>query len=245
MNTAAITGDFAEPPSVSRKYWATGLSIAIHSLIVAAIIYQMPSNHAPQPQHVIMMQMSLPLAPQPQPAAPPPVVEQPVEIKEKPLPQQPSAIRLKATNKPLSKKTPKIVKKRLEKPHKTVTPSKTPTTEHSTATAPASAKLTAHDQQNQLPSTPTSRYLPPTYRVEPSYPARALSLQVEGEVVVVFDINQAGKVGHIRIIKADPPHLFDREVKKALYRWRYPTDNPITDKRITVRFKLNGISATD
>ncbi|SJL83141.1 energy transducer TonB [Vibrio palustris] len=61
----------------------------------------------------------------------------------------------------------------------------------------------------------------PMYRVNPRYPSRAQSRGIEGFVVLKFTIDASGHPVDIEIIKAKPKHMFEREARRALRRWKY------------------------
>lgn len=79
----------------------------------------------------------------------------------------------------------------------------------------------------------------PTLRVPPRYPPRALSEEIEGHVVVEFQIETDGSTSKVRAVQADPPDVFERAAEKAVRRWRFsPQPRPVSS-RITLEFKLN------
>jgi protein TonB len=59
----------------------------------------------------------------------------------------------------------------------------------------------------------------------------------QGFMVLCYDIDEAGKVQNIRVMEAQPERMFDKAVFIAMSKWRYPTNEPIKDHRITLRFK--------
>lgn len=85
---------------------------------------------------------------------------------------------------------------------------------------PAVRPDTAPVEAPALPQIVTG--ITPTVRIEPQYPARALRAGIEGEVTVEFTIAIDGSVKDIEIVAADPPQIFDKEVLKALKRWKFP-----------------------
>ena len=54
----------------------------------------------------------------------------------------------------------------------------------------------------------------PLVRIDPIFPRKAALAGKEGQVWVKFDVNSAGEVTNVRILKANPPRLFDRAAKK-------------------------------
>ncbi|GEA51983.1 protein TonB [Vibrio inusitatus NBRC 102082] len=61
----------------------------------------------------------------------------------------------------------------------------------------------------------------PLHRMEPRYPARALSRKIEGYVVMSFTINEVGNPINIEVVQSEPKRVFDREATRALQRWKY------------------------
>ena len=61
----------------------------------------------------------------------------------------------------------------------------------------------------------------PVIRIDPVYPQQALSENIEGEVVLKFDISATGKTDNIAIVSASPAGLFDESAKTALAQWQY------------------------
>ncbi|MEO1481951.1 MAG: energy transducer TonB [Myxococcota bacterium] len=70
-------------------------------------------------------------------------------------------------------------------------------------------------------SAPADSEATPVVRVQPIYPQRAAERGIEGFVVVKFKVGTAGQVVDPRIIKSDPPGVFDRAALKAVRKWKY------------------------
>ncbi len=68
---------------------------------------------------------------------------------------------------------------------------------------------------------PISGLAVPTYRVPPTYPARAMRAGLEGIVTVEFTITTEGKVAEPKILKAVPPMIFNKSVLKAIKKWKF------------------------
>ncbi len=60
-----------------------------------------------------------------------------------------------------------------------------------------------------------------SYRVEPTFPREALRKGTSGRVIAHVVVSPAGTVTEVRIIQANPPRLFDREVIRALSQWKF------------------------
>ncbi len=87
--------------------------------------------------------------------------------------------------------------------------------------------------QPAAPAQPTLRVLsaPP-----PRYPADALRSGTSGEVMVEITVGTDGSVTNARVVRANPPRVFDREALSAVRRWRFaPISEPVTTRR-TIRF---------
>ncbi len=74
----------------------------------------------------------------------------------------------------------------------------------------------------------------------PRYPVEALRAGQSGEVQVEFTVAADGSVTSARVVRADPPRVFDREAVNAVKRWRFePTGAPVTTRR-TIGFNPGG-----
>lgn len=71
------------------------------------------------------------------------------------------------------------------------------------------------------------------------YPTRAENLRIEGEVNVLYDINNNGSVDNVRLIKAEPPYVFDRSVRNQISHWRFPAGEAKNDESLRILFKAN------
>ena len=96
-----------------------------------------------------------------------------------------------------------------------------------------------------LGQAPSDRDTVPIVRVEPMYPARAAQRKIEGWVVVEFSISKTGRVENSKILRANPPTIFNRAALKAVQKWKYkpridngvPVDSHGNQTKIT--FTLN------
>jgi protein TonB len=105
--------------------------------------------------------------------------------------------------------------------------------------AQAAAQRSAQ-QQAAPPPAPAAPTPPPaaapTLRAlstpAPAYPPEALRSGRAGEVQVEFTVNPDGSVADARVIRADPPRVFDRAALNAVRRWRFePVAAPVTTRR--------------
>lgn len=61
----------------------------------------------------------------------------------------------------------------------------------------------------------------PLYRQEPNYPDSKARFRQDGSVQMEFDVNTAGFVKNITIIKSEGGEAFEQEAIKAMEKWRY------------------------
>ena len=61
----------------------------------------------------------------------------------------------------------------------------------------------------------------PVVRIPPQYPRKALMAKIEGWVTLEFTINETGGVEDIKVLKAQPPRVFDKAAMRALYKWKF------------------------
>ena len=84
----------------------------------------------------------------------------------------------------------------------------------------------------------------PIFMVTPIYPRRALQLELEGWVVVEFDVTETGNVENVVVYDAEPKGVFDSAAKKAAEKFRYKpkvvNEKPIrvTGVRTRIIFEL-------
>ena len=68
----------------------------------------------------------------------------------------------------------------------------------------------------------------------------ALRASLQGEVQVEFTVAPDGSVTDARVVRADPPRVFDRAAVAAVRRWRFePISEPVTTRR-TIAFNPGG-----
>lgn len=75
--------------------------------------------------------------------------------------------------------------------------------------------------------------------VRPVFPRQAIKDGVQGgRVVVHLMVRPDGTVGEVRIISANPPRVFDREVTRALSQWRFAPEAVGFIGEVEIDFKL-------
>ena len=99
------------------------------------------------------------------------------------------------------------------------------------AAADRAAAQRATAQQAAKP-TATSNDLQPISTPAPKYPREAFREGTSGEVQVEFTVGTDGSVTSARVVRADPPRVFDREALNAVKRWKFqPVSSPVTSRR--------------
>ncbi|HST44005.1 MAG TPA: energy transducer TonB [Luteimonas sp.] len=103
------------------------------------------------------------------------------------------------------------------------------------AAPPAAASAAASAPEPVADNTLRALSTPP-----PRYPPEALRSGQSGEVQVEFTVNPDGSVANARVVRANPPRVFDREAVAAIRRWRFePVGSPVTTRR-TIGFNPGG-----
>jgi protein TonB len=75
---------------------------------------------------------------------------------------------------------------------------------------------------------------------QPKFPMEALRAGTSGEVQVEFTVGPDGSVTSARVVRANPPRVFDREALAAVKRWRFqPVASAVTTRR-TIGFNPGG-----
>ncbi|MGV7961313.1 TonB system transport protein TonB [Photorhabdus tasmaniensis] len=212
-------------------HWPILLSVCLHVSVAATLFCSVIPEKQPDAalMSVAMIQLAAEETPVSQPAAPEPESE-PEEPEPVPEPVIPKPEVKKLKPKPEVKK--KVVKKQSEPVEKTTEPLEKPL-----------ANRTDNNQNNLATHTVTKSQNGPKVlsKALPIYPSRAAALGIEGNVRVKYDIDEDGRVKNIEVISADPPNVFDREVKKAMRKWRYEKI-PAVGYITTVKFKMTGVS---
>lgn len=93
------------------------------------------------------------------------------------------------------------------------------------------ARQQAAQQQAAAPA-PAASELRAISTPPPRFPPEALRAGTSGEVQVEFTVGVDGSVTSARVVRANPPRVFDREAVSAVRRWRFePVSAPVTTRR--------------
>ncbi|MFC3395642.1 TonB system transport protein TonB [Brenneria rubrifaciens] len=245
---------------VTRRYsWPFLLSVSIHGLLIAALLYTSFNNaiELPQESKPISVVMVNPAAFEAAPAAKPAPVEpepeptsEPVsepEPEPEPIPEPVPLPEPKPQPKPKPKPKPKPVKKAEEpKPVKRERVVEKQPPSPFTSETPVRSVDNAPVQQAPTPSASAQSTGPrPLNRAQPQYPARAFALRVEGRVKMQFDVNGSGRVDNVRVLSAQPRNMFEREIKQVMRKWRYEANKPGKDLVVTFVFRIDGGAAIE
>ncbi|MGQ0656703.1 MAG: TonB family protein [Chromatiales bacterium] len=81
------------------------------------------------------------------------------------------------------------------------------------------------------------------YKPDPRYPPRALRAGIEGVVTVEFTVTPEGGVKDVKVVKAEPPGVFDDAAVQGVTKWKFQPKvidgTPIARKaRLDINFKL-------
>ncbi|MBC8943775.1 TonB system transport protein TonB [Xenorhabdus indica] len=224
-------------------HWPVLLSVCLHISIAVALLGSIKSGEPPEapPMSVAMIQLAAEESSVEEPAISEPEPEPPAPEPE------PEPIAKIALPKPKPEKKPeekKIVKKE-SKPKEIKTEK---TSEEPVKPITDQEPLLAKNLNDQKPTDSAIRDASKAQngpkalsRMDPVYPSRAQQLGTEGSVRVKYDIDENGRVKNIEIISANPKNVFEREVKKAMRKWRYEK-KPATGYVTTIEFRLSGVS---
>lgn len=197
-----------------------GISIVI--LVHAVVIYALVTGLARKAVEVIKKPLTATIIEEIKlPPPPPPPPPKKIEIAKAPPPEQPYV--------PPPDIPPPVA------PTETViaAPSITPPPEpHVIAPPPP-------PEPPPAPKPAIRRGLIPIDKVDPVFPAQAIRDGVEsGRVVARLQVDEKGLVSEVKIVEANPPRVFDREVIRALSRWRFQADGERYIAEVEINFVL-------
>lgn len=77
----------------------------------------------------------------------------------------------------------------------------------------------------------------PRFRANPEYPELLRRANIEGWVLLAFDVRADGRVEDVHVIESSPPYLFDLSAVHSLERWYYPPHER-TGMRVRLSFAM-------
>jgi periplasmic protein TonB len=91
-----------------------------------------------------------------------------------------------------------------------------------TAVVPTEPVVIAPPPVVAAPKPAIRKGLVPINRVEPVYPREAIRAGIaKGHVIARLSVDEKGNVTDVRIIEADPPGVFNKEVTRAMMLWKF------------------------
>lgn len=90
----------------------------------------------------------------------------------------------------------------------------------------------------EAPKPAVRKNFSPVQRVQPVYPRQANRDGIQGRVIAHAYVRADGGVSEVRIISANPPRVFDREVIRALSQWRFAPEPTGFIAEFELEFKL-------
>lgn len=111
----------------------------------------------------------------------------------------------------------------------------------SSSPAPSQAKPKGVEKAPSSPAPPSATPAAvPTLRAlrtpAPEYPPGALGSGVSGKVVVEFTVTPQGGVRDVRVVRSNPPRIFDQATVMAVRRWRFAPIAAAVQTQRTVNF---------
>lgn len=181
-------------------------------------------------------QIEPPVEPEPEPE----VIPEPEIPPEPEIIPEPEAIPLKQVKpeeiKPKEKK-PEPIKKPKPKPKRSQDIPKVAKKQMGNQPISGDAAVTSAPVANKGSSLDTGARA--INKSKPLYPPRARAMGIEGKIIVKYDIDADGRVVNIQIVSETPKNMFNSEVKRAMKRWRFETNKPTYNQKVTISFKLN------
>ena len=209
---------------------AIALTLTLH--IVGFGMLMLPARFEPpaEVERVITVRFLEPVVIPPPPPPPPPPPEEPKPVVTKPVTKTPP--------KPAPPKP---------RPATTPAPTAVVATEVEVATTPNVVQGPPADPGPPTPD-PAPSNAEPTINdavvvvsgPRPKYPIEALRSQIQGEVVLIVDIDGAGKPTAVRIERSSGDRSLDREARSTVLRsWRFQATGSAQRARLPIRFALD------
>ncbi|AWH87116.1 TonB family protein [Limnobaculum parvum] len=251
---------------LARRFsWPLTFSVCLHASFIGGLVFasinepvEIPAPDDSAPMNVVMVNPAMfatpavvaeENTPAQQPTAKP--EPEPEKVKPEPIPEPPPVEKPKPVEveKPKPKPKPKPLEEPKKPPQKEPKPKREPVkerTEQAEVEKPATAPISTPNTSPVAsgPASSVSGAAPATgskilKQVEPAYPKQAFDRRIEGQVEIMFDIDEDGRIENVRILSATPPRMFERDVKDALKKWRY-TPVVVKDKKLSIIFKMDG-----
>lgn len=249
---------------LARRFsWPLTFSVCLHASLIGGLVFasikdqiEIPAPDDSAPMNVVMVNPAMfatpaEVAEQNTPAQQPTAAPEPEpeEVKPEPIPEPEPVPEPPPVEKPKPVEIEKPKPKPIEKPKKQPKPKREPVkerTEQAPVEKPATAPISTANTSKVAsgPASSVSGAAPATgskllRQVEPAYPKQAFDRRIEGQVEIMFDIDEDGRIENVRILSSTPPRMFERDVKVALKKWRY-TPVVVKDKKLTIIFKIDG-----
>jgi protein TonB len=201
------------------------IGIAFVVLIHAIVIYALVTGLARKAIEVIKKPLSATIieeikAPPPPPPPPPPrTIVEPPKAMQQPYVPPPDVPVTTTTSEPVISAV-----------------TATPPTEPVVIAPPAPPVVEAPPAP---PKPAIRRGAVPIERVEPIYPREAIKDNISnGRVVARLQVDEKGLVTGVTIVEANPRHVFDREVIRALSQWKFKPEGDRYIAEIEITFVL-------
>jgi protein TonB len=106
-------------------------------------------------------------------------------------------------------------------------------------TPPVEPHVIAPPVQAPPPKPAIRKGITPIAKVDPIYPREAIRAGVaKGKVVARLFIDEKGLVTEVRIVEADPPGVFNKEVMRALSQWKFQPEGEKFVGEVELTFTL-------
>lgn len=96
----------------------------------------------------------------------------------------------------------------------------------------SSVAFAQYSEQDSVKKLKAKHNVHPIVRIEPEYPKHAAEENIEGSVVLSFNVDKNGATKNIKVIASEPQGVFDRSAKKALAQWQYTSSNDSTHQHL-------------
>ena len=78
----------------------------------------------------------------------------------------------------------------------------------------------------------------PTLIEQPRYPRKAAMEKVEGWVRFKFDVDKNGKPYNVQLTDANPRRVFERDARRAIYKWVFENNKGEKGLIYTMNFRM-------